>query len=70
MSSQTTTPSEPGPYSAPYRAILRYGPSLLAWEVLRRDPGYRLAYAEQRVNDLAGAAANDNFVNQWGLHFR
>lgn len=69
MSEQPTT-YKTLPDAAAYKAVLRYGQTLLAWEVLRRDPGYRLAYAEQRESELAGAAANDNFADQWGLHFR
>jgi hypothetical protein len=51
-----------------FEANHRRGRSALAWEVLRREPAYRAAYAGlpalPRV-DVADAA----FAARWGLHF-
>jgi hypothetical protein len=54
---------------AAFEAILRRGRSALAWEVLRRNPAYRAAYAALPVAPLAGVAADADFVAHWGLHF-
>lgn len=51
-------------------AVLRHGRPALAWEVLRRDPGYRAAHARLTVAPRAGIAAEPAFVADWGLHFR
>ena len=58
------------PDPAAYRTIVRHGRPALAWEVLRRDPAYRAAYAGLPVSRDAGAAAGADFLAQWGLHFR
>ena len=55
---------------AAYEAIIRRGRSALAWEVLRRDPAYRVAYAALPALPLAGVAAEADFVAEWGMHFR
>lgn len=52
-----------------YAAILRRGRSALAWEVLRRDPGYRAAFAALPSLPPADVAAAPAFVAAWGLHF-
>ncbi|WP_158011012.1 transcriptional regulator domain-containing protein [Tardibacter chloracetimidivorans] len=57
------------PDPAPFDAILRRGPSALAWEVLRRDPAYRAAYARLPTLPPTGVAADADFVAHWGLHF-
>ena len=67
---QPTTMFRVSPDSAAYAAILRQGPTALAWEVLRRDPAYRLAYEQRQALDLAGTAASHDFVTRWGPHFR
>lgn len=59
-----------GPDPDAFEAILRRGRSALAWEVLRRDPAYRVAYARLTWSPQAGVAAPDDFVADWGLHFR
>ncbi|WP_257539163.1 transcriptional regulator domain-containing protein [Sphingobium sp. CFD-1] len=51
-------------------AVLRRGPTALAWEVLRRDPAYRAAHAALAAAPHPEAAASPNFVARWGLHFR
>jgi hypothetical protein len=58
------------PDPAAYQAIARRGRPALAWEILRRDPAYRAAYAALPASGDAGAVADANFVAQWGLHFR
>ena len=58
------------PDLAAQAAILRRGPALLAWEVLRRDPGFRLAYHTQLGSSALGIAAANDFVARWGMHFR
>lgn len=45
-----------------YAAVLAGGRPALAWELLRRDPGYRKC--------AVGAGAKDKAVARWGLHFR
>jgi hypothetical protein len=57
------------PDPAAYQAIVRHGRPALAWEVLRRDPAYRAAYAGMPASRDAGAAAGADFLAQWGLHF-
>jgi hypothetical protein len=57
------------PDPAAYDAIVRRGRSALAWEVLRRDPDYRAAYASLPALPPAGVAADAGFVVRWGLHF-
>ena len=57
------------PDPAAHEAIVRRGRSALAWEVLRRDPAYRAAYASLPALSPAGVAADANFVAHWGLHF-
>lgn len=48
-----------------YDAVMRWGRTALAWEVLRRDPAYRI---DQSV--VAASHADAAFVARWGLHFR
>lgn len=57
------------PDSKVFEAILRRGHSALAWEVLRRNPAYRSAYAEVKDVPAEGATADPKFVADWGLHF-
>lgn len=57
------------PDPAAYEAIVRHGRSALAWEVLRRDPGYRAAYTRLPALPQASVAADADFVAHWGLHF-
>lgn len=52
-----------------YQAIVRRGRPALAWEVLRRDPDYRRAYAAMGALPDPGIAAGPSFVAHWGLHF-
>lgn len=52
-----------------FQAIVRRGRSALAWEVLRRDPAYRAAYAGLPALPQTGVAAGADFVAHWGLHF-
>jgi hypothetical protein len=54
---------------AAFEAIVRQGHSALAWEVLRRDPAYRAAYAGLPALPLAGVASDADFAAHWGLHF-
>lgn len=70
MRLQRPTIFEGSPDEADYNAILRRGPMLLAWEVLRRDPAYRSAYDAQKANILLGMAAEPDFLARWGMHFR
>ena len=60
----------PGLDPAAYEAIATRGRSALAWEILRRDPGYRAAYSGLHSADGVGRAVNAGFAAQWGLHFR
>lgn len=53
-----------------FEAVMRRGRTALAWEVLRRQTGYRTAYAELAEQPAAGIAADPAFVTRWGLHFR
>lgn len=50
-----------------YAALAATGARGLAWELLRRDPGY-----PDRADPGDGAltAADRAFVARWGLHFR
>src|SRR3546814_8687775 len=50
------------PDPAAYEAILRRGRSALAWEVLRRNPAYRAAYADLPVLPPTGVAADADFA--------
>jgi hypothetical protein len=52
---------------AAFEAIARRGRAALAWEVLRRDPAYRAAYAALTAS---GRSVDSAFVADWGLHFR
>ena len=52
-----------------YDAVARHGRAALAWEVLRRDPGYRAAYAGLPMRPIPGIVADPAFVARWGLHF-
>lgn len=52
-----------------FDAIMRRGRPALAWEVLRRDPGYKAAFAELAELPELGDAAPPAFVAEWGLHF-
>jgi len=54
---------------AALEAILRRGRSALAWEVLRRDPAYRAAYAGLPALPPVDVAADADFAARWGLHF-
>jgi hypothetical protein len=54
---------------AAFEAILRRGRSALAWEVLRRDPAYRAAYAALPALPQTAMAADADFAARWGLHF-
>ena len=53
-----------------YEAIAAVGRTALAWEVLRRAPGYRAAIADAAQAVEVGGAATGRFVRCWGLHFR
>lgn len=44
-----------------YEPVLAGGRQALAWEVLRRNPGYRAFVADGGAGDI---------VTRWGLHFR
>lgn len=50
-------------------AIMRRGQSALAWEVLRRSPSYRAAFAQLAALPAVGIAAEPAFSADWGLHF-
>jgi len=52
-----------------FEAVVRRGRSALAWEVLRRDPAYRAAYAGLPALPPIGVAADADFAARWGLHF-
>lgn len=54
---------------AAFGAIVRRGRSALAWEVLRRDPAYRAAYAGLPALPRTGVVTCADFVAHWGLHF-
>src|SRR3546814_11415858 len=57
------------PEPAAYEAILRRGRSALAWEVLRRNPAYRAAYAALPVLPPTGVAADADFEEDLGPPF-
>jgi hypothetical protein len=57
------------PDSAAEAAIARFGRSALAWEVLRRDPAYRAAFAALPALPGRGMAADPAFTARWRLHF-
>lgn len=57
------------PDPAAHEAIVRRGRGALAWEVLRREPAYRAAYAGLPALPPSGVAADADFVVHWGLHF-
>lgn len=61
----TTNPPDPDATEA----VMHCGRSALAWEVLRRDPEYRAAWARIQVPSDSGIAFNGAFVERWGLHF-
>lgn len=56
--------------AADYRALLGAAPEMLAWEWLRRDPGYAAAAraAPRRVRALPEVTAADPAACGWGLH--
>ena len=54
---------------AAHEAIAHNGRPALAWEVLRRDPAYRTAYARLFGLLRTGTVADAGFVARWGLHF-
>jgi len=60
--------------SAPYRALLGIDRAGLAWEWLRRDPGYIACARNARSAFFACEPARtltaDAAAEQWGLHFR
>jgi hypothetical protein len=58
------------PSPAVLAAVARLGRPALAWEVLRRDPAYRAAFARLRSFPAPAIAADAAFVARWGLHFR
>ncbi|WP_353051147.1 DUF6499 domain-containing protein [Sphingobium sp. V4] len=51
-------------------ALARCGRAGLAWEVLRRNPAYRLAVQALAGATCPGKAASQDFTATWGLHFR
>lgn len=53
-----------------FDAMARWRTAALAWEVLRRDPAYRAAYAALPTRADPDIAADAAFVARWGLHFR
>lgn len=55
---------------AVFDAVATYGRPALAWEILRRNPAYRAAYATLPAPPVSGVAADTAFVAHWGLHFR
>ncbi|GAA0317731.1 hypothetical protein GCM10009087_30130 [Sphingomonas oligophenolica] len=57
------------PDPAAFEAVVHRGRSALAWEVLRRDPAYRAAYAGLTTLPTNGVAADADFAARWGLHF-
>lgn len=53
---------------AAYDAIPAHGRDALAWEVLRRDPGYlRFAWASALTAEMS--AGEPGAASGWGLHF-
>ena len=55
--------------SATEEAIARCGRSALAWEVLRRDPLYRAAFASLPPISNSNRDVDPDFTTRWGLHF-
>lgn len=52
-----------------YAPALTGGRPAIAWELMRRDPGYRADYADRGCGSVScGQAAA--FAAKWGLHFR
>ena len=51
-------------------AVARRGRSALAWEVLRRDPLYRAAFASLPPTSDPNRDVDPDFTTRWGLHFR
>ncbi|WP_371433220.1 transcriptional regulator domain-containing protein [Novosphingobium sp.] len=58
------------PTTLAFEAVMRRGPSALAWEVLRRDPGYIAEYRQLAPTAEPGVAADQVFAARWGVHFR
>jgi hypothetical protein len=52
-----------------YAPALAGGRPAIAWELLRRDPGYRADYAARASGDASRDTVAD-FAAEWGLHFR
>lgn len=50
-------------------AIVRLGRPALAWEVLRRDPVYREAFAAWSGDNVRFMTTGRAFTARWGLHF-
>ena len=50
-------------------AVARRGRSALAWEVLRRDPLYRAAFASLPSAPDPNREVDPDFATRWGLHF-
>ncbi len=55
--------------TAAFDAVMRFGRSALAWEVLRRNPAYHAAFQALPALPEAGMAADPDFAARWGLHF-
>ncbi|WP_425443919.1 transcriptional regulator domain-containing protein [Sphingomonas fennica] len=49
--------------------VVRRGRQALAWEVLRRNPGYRAAFRQLTSEKSDSATADPAFAADWGLHF-
>lgn len=58
------------PDQAAIGAIKRFGRAALAWEVLRRDPEYCMAFEHSDTPPADGQAVDPAFTARWGLHFR
>ena len=52
-----------------YAPVLAGGRPAIAWELMRRDPGYRADYAD-RGCDGVPCSQSAPFAAEWGLHFR
>jgi hypothetical protein len=52
-----------------YAPVLAGGRPAIAWELLRRDPGYRADHGALASVD-AGDDQAATFATKWGLHFR
>lgn len=62
--------TSPGASDDPaYAAIALIGPPALAWEVLRRMPGYGLDYMRYRQGYAGDDAEHAAFSRLWGVHF-